>query len=680
MRLPLLWLKDYVPVPVSAQKLADALTLSGTKVEGIEETSAGAVLDLEITTNRPDCLSLLGLAREVSALTGKAVKLPKLAAAQGLKKISSLSLRVAIEDKKGCPRYTARVIEGVTVGAAPEKVRRFLEAMKTRPISNVVDATNFVLFETGQPLHAFDYDKIAGHTIVVRRARAGEKFLGIDNVEYPLDAQTLVIADAEKPVAIAGVMGGKLTEVTESTKNILLESAFFDPSLVRQASRKYKLSTESSYRFERGVNAQEVACASDRASHLITTWAGGVAARPLIDKNLMGRLSAKPVLFRQSRYERLVGMTLSQSRSVRILKSLGFGVRQKNKNVLAVESPSSRRDVTLEHDVIEEVLRIDGFDKVPAAIPLTHHVLAQSANAKPKTLLELKKYLAALGLDEVVTYSLQSKKMLLDSGFSDLTAAQRVVNAASAEQEYFRPSLLPGMLQALLYNIHRKATSLSFFEIGNRILNGREETVLGVALYGTLGSNWRQKNTADFYELKGLLQNVLSFLKTAPVTWTPGVRSAIFDFSSQIVIENRALGQAGLLSEGTLKRWDIPHEILFAEISLDAWVEARDTRSWRVQPIPKFPSVTRDLAFVVDKEVPAEHLEEAMRQAAPALLREVQLFDEYTGKNIPSGKRSLAFSLSYQKDTGTFTEDEISQLQKQVGDALKSKFGVEFRA
>src|SRR3989338_364787 len=290
MKLPISWLKKYIDISITPERLSDLLTLSGTKVEHVEKKDGEAVLQIEVTTNRPDCLSLLGLAQEVSALTGKKIKFPSLSkkSAGGIN-----SVKVEIEDKKGCPKYTARLLKNVSIKASSLEIQKFLGFMDTRPISNTVDATNFTLFETGQPLHAFDYDKIEGGVVVVRRAKKGEKFLAIDGVEYPLDETTLVIADAKRPISIAGVMGGKLTEVTPSTKNVLLESAYFDPALVRQASRRYKLFSESSYRFERIVDIQRVPAASAREKDLILNWAGGRKIGPMVGRDFSKKVKEK---------------------------------------------------------------------------------------------------------------------------------------------------------------------------------------------------------------------------------------------------------------------------------------------------------------------------------------------------------------------------------------------------
>ncbi len=677
MKLPVVWLKKYVAVPAAPEKLADLLTLSGTKVEHVEKKGGEAVLQIEVTTNRPDCLSILGLAQEVSALTGKKIKFPAVK-----KSISGANkeIKIEIQDKKGCPKYTARLLKGVSVKATPPSFQQCLEWMNTRPISNVVDATNFVLFEMGQPLHAFDYDKIQGGVIVVRRARKGEKFLAIDGVEYPLDEKTLVIADAKKPIAIAGVMGGKLTEVTSSTKNVLLESAYFDPPLVRQASRRYKLSSESSYRFERGVDIQQVAAASARARDLILEWAGGREAGPMVDKDFSKKVKEKPILLHEERLEQLLGLKIPAGRRVQIFKRLGFKAKAASRGRLSVWTKNSRRDVGQAVDLAEELLRIEGFDRVPAAIPVTRHTDTNLQDKKPKGISELKKFISHLGLHEIITYSFLSKKSLADSGFQSFGAIQKITNALSAEQEYFRPSLLPGMLGAVLFNIHHKASSLKFFEIGNRVADGKEETVLGIGLYGDLEKNWQKKSAASFHDLKGVLENIFHFLKITDYGYHTSGIPPHFENASGVFWRGHELGNIGTIHRSILTRWDIPHDVIYAEIGLDPlWAGAGPARTVRVKPIAKFPSVRRDIAFIIDENISIDVLESLMKNAASPFLQDTELFDQYAGKNIPKGKRSLAFSLAYQKETGTFTDQEITALQDRVGEALKSQYRVEFR-
>ncbi len=680
MKLPVSWLKKYIEVKLPAQKLADKLTLSGTKVEEVLDSSGdGAVIDIEVTSNRPDCLSVMGLAVEVAAITGKKAHFPKAYSVpeKPARPRANTAVSIHIEDKKGCNRYTARILKNVQVRPSPAEAQRLLTLAGTRAISNVVDATNYVLYECGQPMHAFDLDKIHGEHIDVRRSKKGEKFLGIDGIEYTLDEKTLVIADAERVIAIAGVMGGKLAEVTDSTKNILLESAYFDPGSVRQASKKYKISTESSYRFERGVNPEHIARASKRCAELIHEWAGGEDVSGLLDKNFSPKKNEKPIRLRMDRLEEAIGLRLSQARVVSILKSLSFSVKRSGKDSLWVKPCAGRRDVAQEVDLFEEVLRIEGFERVGHRIPATHYSEEPVRDAKATGLLKLKRYMASIGFDEIMTFSLLSGKKLEQAGFS-LSQAHRLVNTTSAEQEYFRPSLLPGMLEAVLFNVHRKASSLKLFEVGNRLIGGREETVLAACLYGAADENWAKKSSTSFYDLKGALENILDRFGVRGAQWQTAGSDSRFSAIADVREEAGSLGFCGEVASALVQRWDIPHALYYGEILLENLFER--TPSWtRIRPVPRYPAVRRDIAFIIDNRVSVKDLEAAMRNASSPYLQSVNLFDQFMGKNVPDGKRSLAFSLSYQKEDGTFTDEEIQNLQKKVGDNLKRLYQVEFR-
>ena len=679
MKLPIIWLKKYIDVNLPASKLAEKLTMSGTKVEDVHDPQGNAVIDIEVTSNRPDCLSLLGLANEISAITGKKVRSPKAyrVSERPARARSNVPVTLHIEDKKGCPRYTARVIRNVAVAPSPSEAQRFLASMGTRAISNVVDATNYVLFECGQPMHAFDLDKIKGERIIVRRSKDGEKFLGLDGNEYKLDDKTLVIADGERVIAIAGVIGGKLTEVTESTKNILLESAYFDPAMVRQACKKYRLTTESSYRFERGVNPENVDRASKRAAELIHEWAGGQDVSGLLDKNFYPKKSGRSIRLHMGRLKDSLGLPLKTSRVISLLKSLSFPVRVSAKDSLEVRPILARRDVTQETDLFEEVLRIEGFEKVGLRLPASRYSFEPLLDRKASGLMGLKKFLAALGFDEILTYSLLSAKKLSDTLIAE-SDCHRVTNASSAEQGFFRPRLLPGMLEAVLFNAHRKAASLRFFEIGNRYRDGREETTLALCLYGPMEESWTKKHPSSFYDLKGAVENVMDHLTMRPLEWTPDVSDPALACGADLSNDGRFLGSAGEVTGAILRRWDIPHEVFYAELSLEGLFE-REPERFKVRPVARFPLVRRDIAFIIDNRVSVKDLETVMRSAASPYLQTVILFDQFTGKNVPEGKRSLAFSLSYQKEDGTFTDDEIQNLQKSLGESLKRLYQVDFR-
>jgi len=407
MKVPLNWLKEYVDLPPKSKDLAELLTMSGTAVEGISRKGNSEVFEIEVTTNRPDCLSLRGIAREVSALTGKKIKKPPLREL----KVSSkdrLPLRIDIEDKKGCPRYLGRVFTNASVSASPSWLSRHLESMGQKTINNVADITNFCLFELGQPLHAFDYDKLKGQRIIVRRARKGEKIIGINGTEYSLDERILVIADAERPVAIAGIMGGQNSEVGPSTKRVLLESAQFDPVLIRRAIRMLKLSSESSYRFERSVDPTKVEEASNRAGGLFSKIVGAKAASPLIEAGSWKAPKGARIRLRLPRVEETLGISVKPEKATKILSDLGFKVKKASRKELKVKTLVERSDIKQEVDLIEEIVRVYGYNRIPDTLPQTHYdrnVLIENYDREYRQIRRLKEFLAAQGMVEAVTFS-----------------------------------------------------------------------------------------------------------------------------------------------------------------------------------------------------------------------------------------------------------------------------------
>lgn len=674
MKIPLKWLKEYVDLPPKAADLAEMLTMTGTKVEAVTQKNGTDILDLEITTNRPDCLSLTGVAAEIAAVTGRkaAARVPREV------KISDkerLPLTIEIKDKLGCPRYLGRAFTGASVKASPAWLERNLDWMDQKPVNNVVDITNFCLYELGQPLHAFDYDKIRGAKIVVRRAKKGEKITAIDGKEYALDERILVIADAVRPIAVAGVMGGKDTEVTASTKRIVLESAQFDPILIRRASRLLKLASESSYRFERSVDPRHVKEASDRASEMLVKLAGAVPASKLIEAGSFKPPKGTWIRLRFERINTLLGVRLKRALMIRILASLGFKVKKGGRVELKVKTLLQRKDIRNESDLIEEIVRIYGFDKIPEAIPSTRHVL-RPADLEYAAIRRLKEFLAAQGFYEAVTLSLQSQKFLARTGW-DPSQAVKVKNPMSAEQEILRPSGFGGLLQVLSHNVSRKEKDLAFFEVGKRFMNDAEENVLSIAVTGAVQSTWEAKQESSFYYLKGVVESIFGFLNKEIPEWAEMTVPA-FTEHAWMKIGDEVIAGCGTVKPALAAEWDLKQPVYYAEIKLDAILKAPSVKK-HFQALPKFPPVKRDIAFLVPLQTSVRDIEQVMREAGGATLKEMVLFDQYRGSNIPKGKRSLAFSLEYQKPDGTFTDDEIRQIHERVGHALKSQLGAELR-
>ena len=671
MKISLNWLKDYVRFGIPAERLAHALTMAGLEVKKISAVDGDTVFELEITPNRPDCLNMLGIARETAAVLNKRWKEPIV---RGLK-YPSKKCTIDVLDKKGCPRYIATLIEDVQIAEAPRAIQRRLTALGTRLINNVVDITNFCLIETGQPLHAFDYDKLAGGKIVVRRAKEGERIITLDEVERPLDPSILVIADAEKPVAIAGVMGGKETEVEGNTKNILLESAYFDPVLIRRASRKLGLSSDSSYRFERGVDYDTVKIGMDRAVSLILDCAQGRVVRRS-DVAAAFRRTRPAVPLSVERINAFLGADESASRYKQILKRLGFSVAMAAGGVLKLKAPPFRADIRQDVDVIEEIARISGYDRLPSSLPLIQAAPIQ-ADAKREFRRTISDLVVAQGFYEVVTYAMINPESLVRSRQADLEGI-KVRNPLSQDQAVLRPSLLPSLLSAAAFNINRDQKNLKLFEIGKIYLPLGEQDVLGLVIMGQHGRDWRRQENSetDFYDIKGAVEHLLS---------RGGLKDVQFERSDYawfekgqgacVSVEGSSVGMLGKVEEGVLANWDIKQKnVYFAQLDLERiWSHCALKQSYR--PVCEYPAVIRDVSLAVKRDIDFQQVKEIAFRLGEEILSSVQFREEYLGEKIPSGCRGMVFSLIYQSSERTLREDEVNALHGSIVQACIFELG-----
>jgi phenylalanyl-tRNA synthetase beta chain len=614
MKISFNWLKDYVAVGISADELAYKLTMAGHEVETVARINGDAVFEMEITPNRSDCLCLRGMARETAAILGKACKFPQTQKRTWPRQ----KCDIRIEDKNACLRYIGTMIEGATIKEANKEIRTRLVSLGLRPINNVVDITNFCLMETGQPMHAFDYDKLIGGTIVVRRARAGEKIVTIDGIERGLDPSILVIADAKKPVAIAGIMGGKDTEVTAQTKNIFLESAYFDPLLIRRASRKLGLSSDSSYRFERGVDFRTVEDGSNRAIDLILQSAQGTIARHT-DIIVPGKQKQeRKITVSKGQINNLIGTSLTKAQCADILKKLDFSVSAGGKDVLNVKAPSFRGDIKDVEDIAEEISRIIGYDNVPLTIP---SVRASAILSDPvrKARQRTKDLFVAQGFNEIITFTMISRKNLEMSGQDHLPAID-IFNPLTQDQEIMRPSMLPGFLSVLLSNANKGQKNLRFFETGKIYEDSGERDVLGILLSGMRTEDWRQikKETADYYDLKGAMEQTLDRLGVSKtrIEYRPLQEKCFEDGQGAgIFIDGKETGAIGKIREEILSRWNIKQKnVLFAQCDMEE-VYRQEEAPRKYIPVPEFPSISRDISLAVPKNVTAGAIEKAIRQA-----------------------------------------------------------------
>jgi len=676
MKISYNWLKDYVDVKLDPQKLANLLTMAGLSVVSCEKIENDYMFELEITSNRADCLSVIGVAREVAAILGKKLKVPK-----ELEKTTpknSKDLGVSIKDTNLCYRYTARVIKNVEVGPSPDWLREKIISVGLRPVNNIVDITNFVLFETGQPMHAFDLDKIKGD-IVARRAKRGESIITIDNVPRTCDNDMLVIADSSGPLAIAGVMGGVKTEVGSMTKNILLESAFFNPISIRRTSRSLGQASESSYRFERRIDNNMVSKASERASALIEQIAGGEKG----DFRDVGKKASysKAIKFDLGKINSLLGVSVKKGKALEILKSLGFSIKNK-KSSITVDVPSFRGDVKTEVDIAEEIARIYGYDNIPSTIPR----IIENTSIKDFTDLLLDKIgltLTRFGLNEIITYSLVSRSSINDLGMvtDDVVA---IKNPLSIDQEIMRPTLLAGMMKVISYNLNRKAAHLSLFEIGKKYTQKdyscKEEPVISVGIVGSKTKHWQGNEIeANFFNLKGIFEALLnefgirdfSFKKSGKSWLSTGI-SAVIEYNGEEV------AYIGEVNKKICNKFDVEKRVFYGELYLEKlFGTVKLERQYK--PVGKYPSITRDISIIVDKNVSSSEIESIAKEKGGSLVKNILLVDQYSGKQIPDGKHGLLYRIEYRSDERTLEDSEIDKLQSAIKDTLSSKLSISFR-
>lgn len=635
---------------------------------------ADTVWELNITPNRSDCLSHRGVARELAAvLEAKLVPIkPRLR-----EKGAPGEVTVAIEDPRGCPHYTARVIRGVKVGPSPLWVRLRLERCGMRSINNVVDATNLVVLELGQPLHAFDAAKLAGNQIVVRRARAGESAMLLDGKERKLDPADLVIADAARPVALAGVMGGANSEVSATTADIVLESAYFDPVTVRKSSKRHGLHTEASHRFERAVDPAAVALALDRCAELIVKLAGGAVAPGRIEQG-EGVLPPPSVTLRPARIARILGIDVPAADIKGILRRLGCEIAKAGGNFVVVP-PSWRPDLSMEIDLIEEIARLYGYDKIPAVAPLSP--LASAPGPLLERTLAARLWMQDQGFHEAVTYSFIAPEWAERLRLAGAEAhGIKVGNPLTVEQSVMRTLLLPSLLDAAQSNLRRGNAAVKIFDQSRVFHDGdpiEERLHLGAAAFGAWDDSvWAGKDRpADFYDLKGVLEGLLARLGLT-ATYSRGEQPFLHPgMAAKVGVAGKTVGWIGALHPEVARKLDLPGGFVF-EIDLDALPVAATTAP--VVP-SKYPAVMRDVAFLIAAETPAGEVADTLRGAGPAVLESVVLFDAYAGAAL-GGKKNLAYHLRFQAPDRTLTDDEVDAAVTAMVKAVEQAYGAELRA
>ncbi|MCD6363597.1 MAG: phenylalanine--tRNA ligase subunit beta [Synergistetes bacterium] len=641
------------------------------------------ILDISITPNRGDCLSMLGVAREVAAIKGMgpANLLPKFDLEEEGEDIRDL-VSVEVQDYELCPRYVGRVIENVKVGESPLWLKRRLIHCGLRPVNNVVDITNYVMLELGQPLHAFDLDLIRGKKIIIRKALEGEKLICIDGVERRFTPENLLIADVERPIAIAGVIGGEETEIWSGTKNVFLESAFFNPSSVRMTARYLGVSTEASYRFERRVDPGNTLFSADRAAYLISKIASGKVARGYFDLS-KETFRSWYVMLRPGRVNKILGTQLRNEEIITILSSLGFASRYRE-DLLEVEIPTYRGDIQREIDLIEEVARIYGYVKIPARMPWGETQVGGMSEAQ-KLEWKVRDILVGSGLTEVITYSFIDPSifdaLLLPEGHR-LRKVVKLKNPLRENQSVMRTFMLPGLFSVLLTNYRRGLREMSLFEIGRIFITDltpeglpTEKTRIGFIMLGGVDKELITgcKIPRDFLNLKGAVENLFDALKIEGYTFEELKEDLPFLSrynSSSISIGGKAIGWIGELSPKIRIEHDIEEAVYIAELDFDLLLSLV-SREIRYKGLPKFPAVRRDVSVIVPLEGKAAEVERIIRQTGGEMVEEVRVFDFYQGPQIPQGYRSLAFSVIYRLRDRTLKDEEVDVVHSKVRESLR---------
>lgn len=642
------------------------------------------VLDIEFTPNRADALSHLGIARDLAAIYDKEVKTPKVELNE-IDKQSKDFAEVEIQDPEGCPRYAAKVVRDVEITESPGWLKQRLLNIGLRPINNVVDATNFVLYELGQPLHAFDLDILHGKKIVVKRAGNDNKFVTLDSKERSLQPDDLMICDAQKPVAIAGVMGGENSEVSENTKNILIESAYFDPSSIRKTSKHLGLSTDSSYRFERGCNPEITVFAAQRAAQLIAETGKGNIAAGEIDEYPVP-LKPKNVVLRFSRINKVLGFEIPQHIIRKILEKLELKVLEEAGDKLTVEIPRFRHDIEREIDLIEEVARIYGYDKVPEAQKAAITLEAKVDQSEPND--KLRHILTGLELNEIITNSLLREDIAVKFG-----DPIKVMNPQSIDMSHTRPSLLPGALMTIAKNIKVRENNLQFFEIG-KVFNRKhdqiiqkfedfvEEEHLLITITGKVGEDeWYGKaREYDFYDLMGIVDAFLTEISLDNILSDSYYNKSNerFKYYYEKNYEGKQIGIGGKLNQKMLSEFDIEQPVFTFDFNLDALkeIEAKETK---FNELLKFPKVIRDVAFVVDKNIDAGTVINNIKNNSSNLLQNIKLFDIFESESLGKHKKSLAFQLDYFDTGRTLKEEEVDKDFWKMIEKVKTKLKAELR-
>jgi phenylalanyl-tRNA synthetase beta chain len=686
VKFSLEWLREYVDPGPDPARAGSLLTAVGIPLDSLEATGDDTVLDFDVTTNRPDCMNHFGLARELAVAAGAELREParELPLPLGPRVSDSASLDVEAGDL--CGRYTALLIRGVCVGTSPPWLSRRLSAIGQRPINAVVDATNYVLWELGHPLHAFDLSRLSGRRIRVRRARAGEPLTTLDGVQRRLDPETLVIADEARAVAVAGVMGGLDSEISSATSDVLLESAHFDPVSVRRTARRLGLHTDASHRFERGADLEATMIAASRCARLITEVAGGTVAGGALEARSAPPFS-RSIPLRPERVCRLLGLEVPETAMRRILEQLGCRVDNRDRRRWDVAVPSFRGDLALEEDLVEEIARHHGYDKIPSTLPRVL-VFPEGRPEADRRMGRVREAMVRSGFSESLNLSLVSTADNESLGRHD--GGVKVANPLAEGQDRLRTTLLPGVLRNLAHNRNHGAAEVRLFEIGRAFLPAptpgafpEEEEILALCGSGREGlKHWSEPaRPLDLFDLKGAVDLSAHLLGLPPLSWRSGVVPFLCPGTAALLSAGEVpAGCAGELLPSLGKSFGLEGEVFVAEVSLDRLFAGLPAGFVpRHAPLSRTPSVRRDLSLILDQNHTYAEVEETIRSVNDPSIASLSLFDRYRGRPVPDGKVGMAVSIQLRSPGRTLVSGEVSELLHRIVQRLRERLGAELR-
>jgi phenylalanyl-tRNA synthetase beta chain len=694
MKFTFNWLKEFVKFTEPPERLAELLTMAGLEVESLTPTREAEserqdwIFEIGVTPNRGDCLGIAGIAREVAALTEAELHAPPVSSP---KRDPTIAKRISlkIEDAGLCARYSARIVDEVRIAPAPAWMRFRLEACGIRPVNNVVDVTNFVMLETGQPLHAFDLDRLSAKKIVVRTAGGAKNFTTLDGVERELLADDLVICDGDIAIALAGVMGGSDSEVRETTRSLLLESAHFAPATIRRIAKRLALHSEASHRFERGVDPEGTIPALNRAVYLLGEIAGGRATSGVADLYAR-KIRAPTLVLREERIAKLLGVKIELKQAEKLLKSLGMKTRPQGRgHRLKVVAPTSRPDIGREEDLIEELARLRGYDSIPTTLPLLR-LAGGNADYRLGWERKVRSFFAGEGLTEVVNlpFTMDAINRTFLGLWGAPTSAVAVLNPLAKESAEMRHSLIPGLIENLRYNLAHGSRSFYAYHLGKVFRLAAEgdceerHSISGL-LYGPRGRHGlRQSEPSppDFLECKGLVEGLLDLWRLRPsVAWLPGGGEVLHPGrSAALTCHDEPLGYLGQLHPEVCEQLELPQVFVF-ELDFEKLLEYAP-RQIKAYSLPRFPAVERDVAVVVDRDFVSQQIISWIKNLGESLIEHVEVFDQYLGAPIPEGKKSLAYKVSYRAEDRTLTDTEINLLHQSLVERLGKTFGAERRS